>query len=261
MQWRDGEVKPILDELPDVPREARVMGTLLSATHMLPFTHFGHSCPMVVLPPVISDQVKGPSGHGITCWRDQSAYKCDPLLSFALNRSAWLRRQLKNCSLLAFSHTCQEHDLTVRKFQRIMVSGDLLFIDLPKDRRLVLDHLIPPTQHTDRLARNPASKGQLGSGSNADCHARVFWRSKSLRARTKVARRQLVTNFRRARFDAVKAVVAHLGPLPLESPSANLSYPFSPPSASTSNPTFGEHGTLLGGSIASLAQWSNDCSN
>ena len=71
---------------------------------------------------------RGPSDHGITRWRDQSAHKCDPLLSFDLNLSAWLRRQLKNCSLLALSHTCQEHDLTVRKFQRIMVSGDLLFI-------------------------------------------------------------------------------------------------------------------------------------
>jgi hypothetical protein len=42
---------------------------------------------------------------------------------------------LKNRSLLAFSQTCQEHDLAVWKFQRIVMSGDLFFIDLPKDRR------------------------------------------------------------------------------------------------------------------------------
>ena len=98
---------------------------------------------------------RGPSDH----WREQSTYKCDPLLGICLNSSPRLRRQLKNCSLLAFSHTCQEHDLAVRKFQRIVMSDDPVFIDLPKDRRLVLDHPIPPTQHADRLARNLASKG------------------------------------------------------------------------------------------------------
>jgi hypothetical protein len=64
---------------------------------------------------------------------------------------------------LTFSHTCQERDLTVWKFQRIVMSRDLFLVDLPKDRRLVPDGLIAPTQHTNRLARNLASKGQLGS--------------------------------------------------------------------------------------------------
>jgi hypothetical protein len=90
------------------------------------------------------------SGHPWAyCWRDQSTHKCDPFLGICLNSCLRLRRQLKNCSLLAFSHTGQEHDLTVRKFQRIVMSGDFFFIDLPKDRCLVLDHPIPSTQHAD----------------------------------------------------------------------------------------------------------------
>ena len=91
------------------------------------------------------------------------------------------------------------------------MGDDPFFIDLPKDRRLVLDDLIPPTRHTNRLARNLVNKRQLGSWSNADRDARIFRRRKSSRARTEVSRRQLVANFRRAGFDAVKAVVTHLG--------------------------------------------------
>jgi hypothetical protein len=51
-----------------------------------------------------------------------------------LNRSPWLRLQLENCSFLTFSQTCQEHDLAVWKFQRIVMGGDPVFVDLPKDR-------------------------------------------------------------------------------------------------------------------------------
>src|SRR5262249_50804827 len=113
-------------------------------------------------------------GHSAKCRRKWSNHECDPPLGFHLNSSLGFRRQLKNRSFLSFSQTCQEHDLAVRKFQRIVMNGDFFFIDLPKDRRLVLEHLIPPTQHTNRLARNLASKGQLGSWSNADRQARIF---------------------------------------------------------------------------------------
>jgi hypothetical protein len=114
------------------------------------------------------------------------------------------------------------------------MSGDPVFIDLPKDRRLVLDHPIPPTQHADRLARNLVSKGQLGSRSNADSHVRIFGRSKSSRACTKVARRQLVANSRGAGFDAVKAVVAHFGTPLMGKPLSQIKdYPFPIASAST----------------------------
>jgi hypothetical protein len=101
---------------------------------------------------------------------------------------------------------------------------------LPKDRRLVLDHPIPPTQHTNRLAHNLASKGYLGSWSNADCHVRIFGRSKSSCACTKVARRQLVANSRGAGFYAVKDLGTPQMGKPL---SQSEVYPFPLPSAST----------------------------
>jgi hypothetical protein len=63
-------------------------------------------------------------------------------LGFNLNRSPWLRWQLENCSFLISFQTCQEHDLAVWKFQRIVMSGDLVFVDLPKDRCLLLDCML-----------------------------------------------------------------------------------------------------------------------
>ena len=114
------------------------------------------------------------SGYSVSARRNQSAHKCDPLLSFNLDCSRWLHRQLKNCSLLTFSHTGQERNLTVWKFQRIMMSRDLFLVDLPKDRRLVPDHLISPAKDTNRLAHDLASKRQFGSWSNADHHVRIF---------------------------------------------------------------------------------------
>ncbi|MFY9896650.1 MAG: hypothetical protein WBG18_14075 [Xanthobacteraceae bacterium] len=40
--------------------------------------------------------------------------------------------------MLTFSQTCQEHNLAVWKFQRIVMGGDLVSVNLPKDRCLVL---------------------------------------------------------------------------------------------------------------------------
>jgi hypothetical protein len=53
-------------------------------------------------------------------------------LGFNLDCSRWLHRQLKNCSFLTFSHTVQERDLTVWKFQRIMMrhGGNVRFVPI-----------------------------------------------------------------------------------------------------------------------------------
>src|SRR5215471_2006518 len=75
------------------------------------------------------------SGHPQIGWprRDRSAHKCGPPLGFDLNRSPWLRWQLENGSFLTLFQTCQEYDLTVWKLQCIVMGGDLLFVNLPKD--------------------------------------------------------------------------------------------------------------------------------
>ena len=77
------------------------------------------------------------------------------------------------------------------------MGGDLFFVDLPKDCRLVADHFMPPAQQASRRERNLFGKGQLRSRANADRYARVFRRRKPPRASTKVARCQLVADFRR----------------------------------------------------------------
>jgi hypothetical protein len=72
-------------------------------------------------------------------------------LGFDLNRSPWLRWQLENGSFLTFSKTCQQqHDLAVRKFQRVVMSRGSFFVDLPKDCGLVVDRFMPPTRQSGR---------------------------------------------------------------------------------------------------------------
>jgi hypothetical protein len=69
---------------------------------------------------------------------------------FSLAGSLGLCRLLKNRRLLTLIQECQEHDPAVRKFQRIVMGGDLSFVDLPKDCRLVVDDFMPPAQQTSR---------------------------------------------------------------------------------------------------------------
>jgi hypothetical protein len=76
-------------------------------------------------------------------WCEQLGVSHAPLgLSF--NGSLWFCRQLQNGRLLTLTQICQEHDSAIRKFQRIVMRRDLVFVDLPKDRCLMLDYLIAP---------------------------------------------------------------------------------------------------------------------
>jgi hypothetical protein len=52
--------------------------------------------------------------------------------------------------LLALTQSCQERDPAIGKFQRIVMRRDLVFVDLPKDRCLVLDYLIAPGDQARR---------------------------------------------------------------------------------------------------------------
>jgi hypothetical protein len=63
-------------------------------------------------------------------------------LSF--NGGLWFCRQLQNGGLLALTHSCQERDPAIGKFQRIVMRRDLVLIDSPKDRCLMLDYFIAP---------------------------------------------------------------------------------------------------------------------
>jgi hypothetical protein len=67
-----------------------------------------------------------------------------PLLSLSLNGSLRLRRQLKNRGLLTFLEECQEHDPAIWEFKRVVMCGDLVFVDLPKDCRAVVYRFAAP---------------------------------------------------------------------------------------------------------------------
>ena len=80
------------------------------------------------------------------------------------------RRQLKHRCFLAGGQDRQEHYLAVGKFQGVMMSGDSPFVDLPKDRSLVMNDLVAPCKQGSRHAANFAGKRQLGPGQYADCY-------------------------------------------------------------------------------------------
>ena len=44
----------------------------------------------------------------------------------------------------ALTQSCQERDPAIGKLQRIVMHRNLIFVDLPKDRCLMLDYLIAP---------------------------------------------------------------------------------------------------------------------
>jgi hypothetical protein len=67
-------------------------------------------------------------------------------LGFFFNGALWFCRQLQNGRLLILTQSCQERDPAIRKFQGIVMRRDFVLVDLPKDRCLMLDHLIAPDQ-------------------------------------------------------------------------------------------------------------------
>jgi hypothetical protein len=77
-------------------------------------------------------------------WCEQLGYVSHAPLGLSFNGSPWFCRQLQNGCLLAFTQACQQHDSAIRKFQRIVMHPNLVFVDLPKDRGLMHDYFIAP---------------------------------------------------------------------------------------------------------------------
>src|SRR6516162_6286056 len=73
-----------------------------------------------------------------TC-RSQSANRRGPFLGLCLGPCNGLRRKLEHCRFLTFEQGSQQNDLTVWKFQRIVMGVRVVPVDLPEDGRRVLD--------------------------------------------------------------------------------------------------------------------------
>jgi hypothetical protein len=71
-------------------------------------------------------------------------------LGLSFNSGLWLRWQLQNRGLLALTQCCQEHNPAIWKFQRIVMRRNLILVDLPKDRCLMLDHFTAPGNQASR---------------------------------------------------------------------------------------------------------------
>jgi len=96
-----------------------------------------------------------------------SHFWCEPLgyvshapLGLSFNGSLWFCRQLQNSRLLALTQCCQERDPAIRKFQCIVMRRDLVFVDLPKDRCLMVDTL-------SRQAIKPVGKLLISSAKDS----------------------------------------------------------------------------------------------
>jgi hypothetical protein len=66
---------------------------------------------------------------------------------------------LQNRSFLTLAQECQERDPAVGKLERIMMSGRVVFVDLPEDCGPVVYHSVAPSQQASWYARNLVGKG------------------------------------------------------------------------------------------------------
>jgi hypothetical protein len=72
---------------------------------------------------------------------------------------------------------------------------DLVFVDLPKDRCLMVDCFIAPSYQARRKAPNFVGKRQFRPRKDAHRYVHVFGCRESSRARTKIVRGELIANF------------------------------------------------------------------
>ncbi len=61
--------------------------------------------------------------------------KADALLLARLGFGLRLRRQLQHTARLAFAQQSQQHSVPIGKLERIMMCGQLFFVNLTEDRR------------------------------------------------------------------------------------------------------------------------------
>ena len=78
--------------------------------------------------------------------RELSARVGDALLGIRLGRSRWLRWQLKHCCRLTFAQVREQHGPPIWKFERIVMCGHLVLVDLSKDCGPVVYGLRPPAE-------------------------------------------------------------------------------------------------------------------
>src|SRR5215470_12589900 len=85
----------------------------------------------------------------------------------------------------------------------------LVFVDLPKDGRSVINRLGLPAEQASRQARDVACESKLRSRADAYRQSRVIRRRESTRSGAEISRNESVCHFGRPRPHALKAKVTH----------------------------------------------------
>ena len=92
-----------------------------------------------------------------------SAHVGDALLGIRIGRCRRLSRQLQHGCRLILAQDRQQRGPPIRKFERVMMCGRSVLVDLSKDCRPVIDCLRFPAEETSWQASNFPGEGQFRS--------------------------------------------------------------------------------------------------
>src|SRR5215467_12119846 len=117
----------------------------------------------------------------------------------------WLRRELKHGGDLVFAELSQQHDLSARKLQRVVVPVGHGLVDLPEYRS--------PMRLRRHVGDNRPFKRELGARDQTHGGCAVIRCAEPACAGSEIMGHQSVCYFRWTRPDMLQAIVAH-GSLP-----------------------------------------------
>ena len=120
-----------------------------------------------------------------------------------------LRRKLQHACRLALAQQGQQHGAPVGKLERIVMRGQLLFVDLAEDRSLMVDGLGLPAEQAGRQASNLTGECQFGAWQQTHRHTEIVGGGEATRTGAEITRHQLVADFRGSRPHALEAKVTH----------------------------------------------------
>jgi hypothetical protein len=138
-----------------------------------------------------------PKGDPTLAQFGESADMRDPFLGLCLVGCERLCRKLKHSRFLAFDQLCQEDELPVWKFQRVMMRSRFILVDLPENGRRVIDYTHVQAKQPARPAPYLLGKGELRSRKNANGRSSIFRRSEPASSGIEIAGGQLVANLSR----------------------------------------------------------------
>jgi hypothetical protein len=102
-----------------------------------------------------------------------STEEAHALLFARLDLVLGMCRQLEHSRWLAFAQQRQQDGAPIWKFERVVMCGQLLLVNLTEDGCLMIGRL-SPTGRAGRQARDFAGERQLGARQQAHCHSEIL---------------------------------------------------------------------------------------